>query len=118
MPFQITNRTKNIALAKNAKLADNPLKRIKGLLGKSNMAQDEALIIRPCNAVHTFFMRFSIDVVFVNSANKIVKIIHDMAPFRISSIYWQACFVIEFPAGAVSKTPSQAGDIISIEPSA
>jgi len=116
MPLRIINKTKNVILAEEAAVADTPFKRIKGLLGENSLAQNRGLIIRPCNSIHTFFMKFPIDAVFVNSANTIVKIIPNMAPFRLSNIYWKAKFVVELPAGTAEKTPSQIGDILEISP--
>jgi len=55
---KITNQTKNTVLAAHAAVADRLFKRIKGLLGKKGLGEGEALIIRPCNSIHTFFMRF------------------------------------------------------------
>lgn len=116
MPFQIINETKAVTLAKNALLADTPLSRIRGLLGRRSLAEDSGLIIRPCKSIHTFFMQFPIDALFVSRNNKIVKIISRMAPFRVSAVCWKADFVVELPAGRAKETSSQPGDIISISP--
>ncbi|WP_434341191.1 DUF192 domain-containing protein [Motilimonas cestriensis] len=57
-------------LATKVYMADNFLKRAKGLLGKSAMSTDQAMVITPCNAIHTFFMRINIDVIFISNENR------------------------------------------------
>jgi len=110
--MKIINKNRNITLAENAVIAGTPLKRMIGLLGYRQFEQGQALIIKPCNSIHTFFMRFAIDVIFVDSNNKITKIIHNMRPFRISAIYLNALFTIELPAGTLEETSTQAGDYV------
>ncbi|MEK6727828.1 MAG: DUF192 domain-containing protein [Candidatus Omnitrophota bacterium] len=111
--MQIINNTKNTVLAENAAVADTILKRMKGLLGRKDFKEGEALILKPCNSVHTFFMSLPIDVVFVDSNNKIVKTISVMPPFRLSRIYFKASLAIELPAGTIAKTTTKSGDFIS-----
>ncbi len=109
--MKVINKTRQTTLAENAVIAKTPLKRMIGLLNRKGLEPGEALIIKPCNSIHTFFMRFPIDVVFVDANNRITKTIRSMRPFRISGIYLNALFVIELPAGTLEKTSTQAGDI-------
>ena len=111
----IINKTKNTVLAEEAGIADSPFSRIKGLLGKNGLNRGEALVIRPCNSIHTFFMRFTIDVLFVNKNNRVVKAVSCLKPFRLSAIYLGASFVIELPNGVIQSTSTQAGDIVSLQ---
>lgn len=110
--MKIINKTKNTILAEDVIIADTLFKRIIGLLGKKGLKQDQALILRPCNSIHTFFMQFPIDVIFVDSDNKIVKAISNMRPFRISGIYFKACSAIELPAQTIEKTSTQRNDYL------
>jgi len=112
--MKIINKTRGITLAENAIIAKTPLKRMVGLLNRRQFEQGEALIIKPCNSIHTFFMHFAIDVIFVNSNNRITRTIRSMRPFRISGIYLSALFSIELPAGTLAKTSTQTGDYIAI----
>src|SRR5678815_5448867 len=57
--------------------------RRRGLLGRTGL-DDEALVIAPCNAVHTFFMKFSIDVLFVDKQGRVIRVVHDVRPWRIT----------------------------------
>ena len=113
--MKIINETKEIVLAESAILADTPFKRIKGLLGRKFLEDKEALIIKPCNSIHTFFMNFPIDVLFVDKKNKIIKIITGLKPFRLSPIYILSSYVVEFPVGVVSANTAVVGDAISIQ---
>jgi uncharacterized membrane protein (UPF0127 family) len=115
--MKIINVTKNALLAENAIIAGTFSKRIKGLLGEKDFKKGQALMITPCNSIHTLFMRFPIDVLFVDSDNRIVKLISHMLPFRISGIYFQAHFVIELPAGTLEATSTQKGDRLNLIPS-
>lgn len=111
----LINETRNITLAKKVLIADTPFKRMKGLLGRNSFNQAEALIIKPCNSIHTFFMRFPIDVIFVNRQNSIVKTIINLRPWRLTGVYLSADFCIELPAGIISATRTAKNDFISFE---
>ncbi len=111
--MKIINETKNIILVENAILANTPLKRIKGLLGRKSLGDQEALVIKPCNSIHTFFMSFPIDVLFVGRNHKIVKIITGLRPFRLSPICMSSSYVVELPFGTVSANKTAIGDRIS-----
>jgi uncharacterized membrane protein (UPF0127 family) len=113
--MKIINKTKGTILADNAVIAQSLLKRTIGLLNRKNLEAGEALIISPCNSIHTFFMRFSIDVVFINKDYKVIKTISCLKPFRISRVYWLSSKVIELPAGAISSSNTQQGDLLFID---
>ncbi|SFH34187.1 hypothetical protein SAMN05660649_04818 [Desulfotomaculum arcticum] len=78
-------------------MADNLFTRLKGLLGKTCMEQGQAMVIKPCNSIHTCFMRFNIDVLFIGKNNEVVKVVRNMAPFRFAAAI-KAKYVIELPA--------------------
>ena len=110
--MQIINKTKGKILAEKAGLANTIFSRSKGLLGRKDFKQGEALIIVPCNSIHTFFMRFAIDVLFVDSENKVIKAISNMRPFRLSNLYFSARYTIELPTGTIKTTSTAPGDIL------
>jgi hypothetical protein len=113
--MEIINVSKGTTLAQNILIADTPLKRIIGLIGRKQLAKDEALIIRSCNSIHTLFMGFPIDVLFVSSKNKIIFLKTHLQPWQVTPIFWQAEFVIELPAGAVQNSNTSLGDEIRFE---
>jgi uncharacterized protein len=79
-------------------VADNPLTRLKGLLGKRGLAQGEGLLIRPAGSVHTCFMRFPIDVVFLDRDLRVIDVVHELRPWRLAGRRG-ARAVLELPAG-------------------
>jgi uncharacterized membrane protein (UPF0127 family) len=84
-----------------------------GLLGRNALAGGEALIIAPCQAIHTWFMRFPIDVAFVNKRGLVVSVRHRVRPWRIA-IALRAFAVIELAAGTLEQTGTIAGDTLAI----
>lgn len=109
----ILNQTKNTILAQEVEIADHPFSRMKGLLGRKVFLNGEALIIKPCNAIHTFFMHFAIDCLFLDQGNKVVRAISDLKPWRITPPYFSSLLVIELPAGIIKASSTEEGDIIS-----
>jgi uncharacterized membrane protein (UPF0127 family) len=113
--MRITNSTKNTILAKKAVIADTLFTRAKGLLGRSALEEGSALILKPCNSVHTFFMRFAIDVLFVDNKNRVIKTLSNLKPFRFSPLYYNAALVIELPTGTIQESATSTGDILTFE---
>lgn len=112
--MRIVNQTRNTVLADSVVIADRFLKRIKGLLDRTAFKKGESLVIRNCNSVHTFFMAFAIDVLFLDKRNRVVKVIPGLVPFRATWLYWRAAYVIELPAGMIKDTDTREGDVIAI----
>ncbi len=106
----VRNLTKNIILARRAIIADTFLSRMKGLLGKPPLQEDEALIITRCRSIHMFFMRYAIDAIFVGRENLVVGLVENIMPFRLSPVFWKAQFVVELMAGTISATKTSVGD--------
>jgi uncharacterized protein len=93
----------NELILENVVLADRFLSRLKGLMGKSKIEDDEGLLIRPCNSIHTFFMKFNLDIAFVDENFVVLEVYRDLAPNKLSKIYKKSKFVIEGKAGSLSK---------------
>lgn len=110
--MKLVNITKNIILAESIELADNPWKRFKGLLGREGLPDGSGLYITPCNSIHSFFMRFSFDAIFIDKKNMIIDIIEEMPPGKIKYCF-SAHSVIEIPPQIINKTETRIGDIIS-----
>lgn len=111
--MQIINETRNIVLARQVIMADSFFPRLKGLLGKSFLPEGWCLILKPCCSVHTMFMRFAIDILFLDRENKVVSLVNNMHPFRFSSIVARSQLAIELPAGTLKSTNTSAGDILT-----
>lgn len=101
-------------LSNNVTVADSLLKRMKGLLGRRELPVGEALWIKPCVSIHTFWMKFPIDVVFMNERNQVIVAIRNLQPNRITRLYPKAASVLELPAGMIEVTATEVGDDIEI----
>jgi uncharacterized membrane protein (UPF0127 family) len=101
-------------LADRADIADTSAKRRTGLLKHTGLAPGEGLWIVPCEGIHTFAMKFSIDVVFLNRKRKILKIRPNMARRRIA-LSLRAHSVLELPAGTLEQTGTLRGDQLELE---
>src|SRR5512138_3540104 len=82
--FRLVNTRTGRAIADSVVGAFDPAARRRGLLGRDGLSAGEALIIAPTNAIHTFFMRFDIDVAFVARDGRIVKLRQSMPPWRLA----------------------------------
>ena len=109
-------KTNNI-LAQNVIKATHILSRLKGLMGKPHFPMSSALWIIPCQrGIHTFFMRFSLDLIFVNRSLKITHVSHNIKPWNIVKPPGSFAFsppsysVFEFPSPALTPHPLQTGD--------
>lgn len=94
-------------------VAETFFDRVKGLLGKDSLPPNTGLLIKPCKQVHTFFMKFTIDVVFIDKKGIIVHLEKALKPFKISKYVWKAYAVIEFAEGTIEKQGYQIGQKIS-----
>lgn len=108
------NETRAKHLATHLEVADNTHTRRKGLLGRDGLAPATGLWIYPCESVHTFTMRFAIDLVYLDRDGVVKKVRSAVRPGRISACL-AARSVIELPAGTVVATGTQVGDRIAIE---
>lgn len=110
----IINQRNNQIIAKRVLYANTFLKRLLGLMGKKTMQEDCALVICPCQQVHTFFMRFSIDCVFIDNHFKVLTCYRAMKPWRICKRIKQAYAVIELPVGTINKTDIRVQDTLTV----
>jgi len=113
--LQVSNLTRRTVLATLMEVADSGPKRNKGLLGRERLSPGEGLWIRPCEAVHTFFMQFPIDLVYLDRKNRIRKLRSDVPPWRLSACF-SAHSVLELPAGIIRNTETERGDTLEFLP--
>lgn len=111
--FTLTNTRNQQVVARTVTTAFDSESRRRGLLKHASMAEGSALIIAPTNAIHTFFMRFAIDVAFVSKDGRVVKVRSAVRPWRIAAA-WRAFAVIELPAGALDASDTRAGDRLRV----
>jgi len=99
--MKAVNKNNNFILAENLSVASTFFGRTKGLLGRASLPAGEGLLIEKCASIHMFFMRFPIDAVFIDKTGRVVHILRDFKPWRISKIVPYASAVLELPAGTV-----------------
>lgn len=112
---QVVNVSKGTMVAQQAGLAISLRQRIKGLLGRSSLSANEALVLRPCASIHTFFMRFPIDVLFLDKNMQVIRLIQNLPPYRLSPTVWGSQMVVELPTGKISQTDTQIGDKLELK---
>jgi uncharacterized membrane protein (UPF0127 family) len=101
------------AVCERCFLADNAWSRMRGLLGRGELARDEGLLIRPTWSIHMFFMRFPIDAVFVDREGVVVRIVPGLAPWRMAS-HRGAKAVLELAAGEAARRGLELGERIEL----
>ncbi len=101
-------------MAEAADVADTGAKRRTGLLKHTRLEPGEGLWIIPCPSVHTFFMKFPIDLVYLDKHRKVRKVRHAVGPWRLSACL-SARSVLELPAGTAARTGTRPGDELAIQ---
>ncbi len=101
-------------MADRAKVAGTSAERRTGLLNHSKLDSGEGLWIVPCESVHTFFMKFAIDVVFLNKKRVVVKVRPNMVQRRIA-LALRGHSVVELPVGVIESSGTRVGDQVEIE---
>jgi uncharacterized protein len=110
------NRSRNAYLATEVAVADTHWTRLRGLMGTSaaTFRSGQGLWIIPCHGVHTFAMRFPIDVVYLDHAKKIVHLEKSLLPWRVAPVRRKATSVLELPPDTLSSTGTTVGDELEI----
>ncbi len=123
LPTAATSRTARgvVALARDdgsvicerCAVADRMLPRMKGLLGRRSLRAGEGLLIRPAPSIHTFFMRFAIDAVFLGRDGDVLKVAHNIRPWRARSCRG-ARAVLELAAGEAKRHGISYGERLAV----
>ncbi len=113
----VFNSTQNCLLADRCELARTFLTRLRGLLGRTSLEPGQGLIIYPESSIHMFFMRFPIDVVFLDRSDQVVGLRENLQPNRSLASVRGARYVIELPAECIAQTGTRLGDQFRVTPS-
>lgn len=105
---------KQQVLISDLMVADRFWSRAKGLLGTQDLLAERALWIHRCNSIHTFFMKYPIDCVFVDKQLKVTALVEDVRPGRMVFPIWGASSVIEMRAGRIQQLGLNLGDSLYV----
>lgn len=101
-------------LAERLEIARTTRERMRGLLGRDSLPPGGGMLIIRCSSIHMFFMKFAIDVVFLDRDGTVRKTVRDLGPWRLASAFG-AQDVVELPAGTLARVPVCPGDALRIE---
>ena len=114
--MKIKNLTRGTILAQQVSFARTFKSRLIGLISRPALEKGDSLVLPGCNCIHTFFMRFVIDVLFLDGNGKVVGKAENLSPFRFSPLFWRARTCVELPVRTIKDSLTQISDTILIEP--
>ncbi|HET9839525.1 MAG TPA: DUF192 domain-containing protein [Candidatus Angelobacter sp.] len=113
---RVVNETRGTVLGDHVRIADTGLTRIVGLLGERELPAGDGLLILPSQGIHTWGMRFPIDVVVLDGGWNVLALRRRMRAFRMTRIFWKAAAVLELPPGMLDSTATAVGDTLAFQP--
>ena len=116
-PLSVLSDDRGELVCERCQVADRPLSRLRGLLGRRELEPGAGLLLKPCNSVHTFFMRFPIDAVFLDGERRVLRVRERLRPWRIAGARG-AHAVLELPAGEAERRGVVAGERLYLTPAA
>lgn len=105
----LINKTTNTIISENVIVANSFFKRLKGLMFTKDLSYESAMHIIPCNEIHTFFMNYSIDVLYLDRNNTIVAMDEDLKPRKVGKFIKNAKSVVEIPSGKIRNLNLKIG---------
>ena len=108
--MRVLNQTRKQVLITQGRLADTFWLRLKGLLGSAPLQAGEGLILAGEKSIHTLFMGFPIDVIYVNKQYEVVRVTSNMVPYRLGPFVSKSAYILEMPVGTIDQTSTQVGD--------
>jgi uncharacterized protein len=117
--FRALNRTRGTILCERLEVAASMAAKSRGLLGRDSLAPGAGMLfenggVLPLMWMHMFFMRFAIDIVFLNHDNRVLRINHSLHPWRVSSMVFGARRALELEAGAAVRSGTVKGDQLAL----
>src|SRR6478672_5819605 len=101
-------------VCERCEIPESAFGRTRGLLGRDGLKRGEGMLIDRAGSVHMFFMRFPIDVVFLDRNRKVVRIVHGLRPWRVAGAR-KAVAALELPVGAAGEAGLEEGDVLVLE---
>ena len=114
-PCRVLNLTRGTVLADRVEVAGSTPERMRGLLGRTGLEEGEGLVLPRAPSIHTFGMRFAIDVVFCTREGRVAAIRREVPPGRLLFSWRGRAWTLELPPGAAGRRDLAVGDHLSIE---
>ncbi|MGO9750498.1 MAG: DUF192 domain-containing protein [Solirubrobacteraceae bacterium] len=111
---QILSRTRDNVVCEHAEIADTPLLRLRGLLGRGSLPEGHGMLIEPAPSIHSAFMRFEFDAVFLDRDLQVIKLVERIPPWRARAAR-HARSVLELAAGEIEHRGIQVGDVLAVD---
>jgi uncharacterized protein len=111
---RIENTARGSQVADRAILANTPVTRLVGLLNRRHLEPGEGLVLRPGGAIHMFFMRMAIDVIFADKGGQVLKTAANVKPWRVVMAPRHCRYTIELPVGVIEQSGTVPGDILDL----
>lgn len=102
-----------LIISRKVRPADNFVTRLLGYMFSARPLEDDGIYFDPGKSIHTFFMRFNLDVVFLRKDGLVIKIFRNMKPWRMTAYYFKADHVLELPSGKLPLTVKE-GDVLEV----
>lgn len=112
-PLQVIDRQSNQLIIKDLKTAYTFWSRLKGLMLTDSISDNYGLHIAPCSSIHTFFMKYCIDVIYLNEHKEIIGMEENLSPGKLGKRFSGARSVIELPAGGIKKVSITVGQTLA-----
>ena len=112
--MRITNTTRQTILADRARRTGSFLARGRGLMFSPPLPEGGGLVIEPCNSIHMLFMRYPLDILFLDKASRVVFMYRGIKPWRMGRIVRGARLAVELPEGVIDHSGTQVGDMLEI----
>ena len=108
--FLVTNMSKQTVVCGKARLARSGFDRMRGLLGAHQLEAGSGLWLRPSSGVHTWGMRFAIDIIALDKRNRVITVAAETKPWRMRGVHWKTRSVLELPCGQAALSEIEIGD--------
>jgi uncharacterized membrane protein (UPF0127 family) len=113
--LRVVNVTRQKVLAEDAIPARTFWQRLRGLMGRPFLPAGEGLVLFGDNSIHSFFMRFPIDVLYIDGENSVIRLTRGMRPWRVGPLVRGCCVIVELSPGVIEATGTDSGDRILLE---
>jgi uncharacterized membrane protein (UPF0127 family) len=111
----VRNDKRGSVLGEAIEVADTASRRVKGLLGRECLEDGQGLLFKQCSSLHTLFMRFPIDIAFMDKKGKVLKMRSAVKPFKFVAAPLRSYYALELPPKALARSDTQVGDVLTFD---